>query len=78
MGTEGVLEIPDWVSGDAGALTLTTASGRREIPFDASDRYRLEIEGFVDAVRGRSSPRVRLVETARNARVLERIFAAIR
>ena len=78
VGTEGVLEIPDWVSGDAGALTLTTASGRREIPFDASDRYRLEIEGFVDAVRGRSSPRVRLVETARNARVLERIFAAIR
>jgi predicted dehydrogenase len=77
VGTTGVLEVPDWVSDEAGTLTLTTANGRREISFDASDRYRLEIEGFADAIRGRGSPRVRLVESARNARVLDRIFAGI-
>jgi predicted dehydrogenase len=77
VGTAGVLEIPDWVSDEAGTLTLTTAKERRGIPFDASDRYRLEIEGFVDAIQGRCPPRVRLGESARNARVLERIFAGI-
>ena len=75
VGTAGVLEIGDWVSDEAGALALTTANGRKEIPFEASDRYRLEIEGFADAVQGRCPPRVRLVESARNARILEQVFA---
>jgi xylose dehydrogenase (NAD/NADP) len=77
IGTTGVLEIPDPYSGVAGALVLTTATERREIPFDGSDQYRLEVEGFVDAVRGTDAPRVRLAESARNARVIERLFAAM-
>jgi predicted dehydrogenase len=77
VGTAGVLEIPDWVSNEAGMLTLTSANGRREIPFEASDRYRLEIENFADAVMGRCPPRVELAQSTRNAAVLERIFADI-
>jgi predicted dehydrogenase len=77
VGTAGVLEIGDWVSGEAGALALTTAKGRKEISFEASDRYRLEIEGFADAIQERCPPRVRLVESARNASILERVFAEI-
>ena len=64
----------------AGVLVLSSDGNRspagcREIRFDTSDRYRLEVEGFADAIRGRCAPRVGLAESARNARVLERVFA---
>jgi len=77
-GTTGVLEIPDTFFDPAGALTLTVGEERREIPVAASDRYRLEVEDFADAILEKRAPRVSLAETLRNAEVIDRLLAASR
>jgi len=78
VGTEGVLEVPDTFLDTAGALTLTRGDERREIPVAASDRYRLEVEDFADAVLHGRPPQLALAETLRNMEVLDRLFAAAR
>ena len=75
-GTRGALEIPDTFWDNAGAMTLITGDERREIPVGASDRYRLEIEDFADAILQKRSPQFRIAETQRNMEVLDRLFAA--
>ena len=77
-GTQGVLEIPDTFLDNAGALTLVTAGGRREIPVAASDRYRLEVEDFADALLQGRAPQFGLAETLRNLEVTDRLLAASR
>jgi xylose dehydrogenase (NAD/NADP) len=77
-GTQGVLEIPDTFFDPAGVLTLTLGEERREIAVAASDRYRHEVEDFAEAIRQKRSPQFSLVETLRNAEVMDRLLAASR
>ena len=71
VGSRGLLEIPDTFFGNAGVMTLTTDSGVQEISVPESDRYRLEIEDFSEAVIRRSTPRFPLAETLRNMEVMD-------
>lgn len=75
-GTRGALEIPDTFWDTAGALTLITGDERRQIPVEASDRYRLEVEDFADAILQKRPPQFSIAETQRNMEVLDRLFAA--
>lgn len=75
IGTKGILEIPDTYFDNAGSLTLIRGEERREIPVAKSDRYRLEIEDFADAILQKRPPAFGLAETLRNAEVLDRLFA---
>jgi predicted dehydrogenase len=78
IGTDAMLEVPDTFLGDAGALTLTRGDERREIPVPASDRYRLELEDFSEAIFQKRAPRLGLAESLRNAQVMDRLLAASR
>lgn len=78
IGTAGLLEVPDAFLGDAGALTLVRGDERTTIPVAASDRYRLEIEDFADAILARRAPRLGPAESLRNAEVIDRLLAASR
>jgi predicted dehydrogenase len=72
-GTRGALVIPDTFFDNAGALTLIAGQERREIPVAESDRYRLEVEDFADAILRKRAPHLSLIETERNMEVLERL-----
>lgn len=76
VGTRGALEIPDTFFDNAGALTLVTGEERREIPVEASERYRLEVEDFAGAILEGREPMFKMSETQRNMEVLDRLFAA--
>jgi D-xylose 1-dehydrogenase (NADP+, D-xylono-1,5-lactone-forming) len=76
VGTRGALEIPDTFFDNPGALTLTTGEERQEIPVAQSDRYRLEVEDFADAILQDRPPRLSLAETQRNMEILDRLRAA--
>src|SRR5262249_16206050 len=71
VGDKGVLEIPDTFMGNAGSLVLSNSEGRKEIPIDESDRYRLEVEDFSEAILENRPPAFSLSETLRNARVID-------
>jgi predicted dehydrogenase len=71
VGTRGVLEIPDTFFDNPGALTLTVGEERREIAVAESDRYRLEVEDFADAILEKRPPRLSLSETQRNMGILD-------
>jgi D-xylose 1-dehydrogenase (NADP+, D-xylono-1,5-lactone-forming) len=75
-GTQGALEIPDTFLDNAGALTLVTGEERRDIPVAASDRYRLEVEDFAEAILRDRAPLLGLEESQRNLEVMDRLFAA--
>jgi predicted dehydrogenase len=76
VGTKGALEIPDTFFDNAGALTLTVGEERREITVEQSDRYRLEVEDFADAILRKRIPKLGLDETLRNAEIMDRLLAA--
>ena len=76
VGTKGALEIPDTFLDSGGALTLVMGEERQQIPVETSDRYRLEIEDFADAIRQKRNPLFRLIETQRNMEVLDKLFEA--
>lgn len=78
VGTQGALEIPDTFLDNAGALTLVTGEERREIPVAQSDRYRLEVEDFAEAIRQKRAPQFSLAETRRNAKLTDLLLAARR
>ncbi len=78
IGTKGVLEVPDAFLGDAGALTLIHGQERHEICVAESDRYRLELEDFSDAILEKRAPRLSLAESLRNAEVIDLLLAASR
>jgi xylose dehydrogenase (NAD/NADP) len=77
IGTEGVLEVPGTFQGEDQPLVLFVGDERREIPVPPSDRYVLEVEDFADAVISGRPPRFSLVETVRNAEVLDRLLGAL-
>jgi predicted dehydrogenase len=74
VGARGALQIPDTFFDNAGALILTQGEERREIPVAATDRYRLEIEDFADAILRARPPKLSLAETVRNMELLERLL----
>lgn len=78
VGTEGALEVPDAFLGDGRPLVLFVGDERREIQVPTCDRYQLEVEDFADAVLHRRKPMFSLVETVRNAELLDRLLAASR
>ncbi|HXT11537.1 MAG TPA: Gfo/Idh/MocA family oxidoreductase [Candidatus Angelobacter sp.] len=75
VGSKAAMEVPDTFFDNAGTLTLTSGDERREIPVEASDRYRLEVEDFADAILQKRPPAFGLEETLRNMEVLDRLFA---
>jgi xylose dehydrogenase (NAD/NADP) len=77
IGTEGVLEVPETFFDAPGSLVLTCGDERQEIPVAASDRYRLEVEDFADALLVGRPPQCSLAETLRNMELLDRLFAAL-
>lgn len=77
IGTRGVLEIPDAFWGHAGPITLVVGEERRAIAIPASESYELEVEDFADAILQRRAPQFSLVETLRNAEVIDRLRAAM-
>ena len=76
IGTRGALEIPDTFFDNAGVLTLTTGEERREMAVAQSDRYRLEVEDFAEAILQKRPPGLGLAETQRNMEILDRLRAA--
>jgi xylose dehydrogenase (NAD/NADP) len=76
VGAKGALEIPDTFFGEAGALTLTIGEERREISVAQSDRYRLEVEDFADAILHKRNPHFSLEETLRNSEIMNKLFVA--
>jgi xylose dehydrogenase (NAD/NADP) len=76
-GTRGVLEVPDTFFGNAGSLVLTQDDVRQEIPVPESDRYRLEVEDFADAVLQGRAPQLGLDESLRNAGVIDQLLATM-
>ena len=70
------MEIPDTFFDNPGTLTLTAGEERREIRVEESDRYRLEVEDFADAILQKRAPRLSLAETQRNMEILDRLQAA--
>jgi len=77
IGTRGGLDVPDTFFGNAGALVLTQDDVRREIAVPESDRYRLEVEDFAEAVLQRRAPQLGLEESLRNAGVIDQLYAAM-
>ncbi|MGD0614183.1 MAG: Gfo/Idh/MocA family oxidoreductase [Verrucomicrobiota bacterium] len=75
-GTQGVLEIPDTFLDDAGFLTLTVGEECHRVPVQQSDRYRLEVEDFADAILRGRTPHFSLTESQRNAEVMDRLLSA--
>jgi predicted dehydrogenase len=62
---------------EAGVLTLTVGGKvEKTIPFERSDRYRLEVEDFADALLNKRAPFFSLTETLRNMELIDRLYAA--
>lgn len=76
VGSKGVLNVPNTFLEETGSLTLTV-DGRVEktIPVESSDRYRLEVEDFADAVLNKRAPFFSLNETLRNMELMDRLYA---
>ena len=79
VGSKGVLYVPNTFLEDACSLTLTV-DGKIEktIQVENSDRYRLEVEDFADAVISKRPPFFSLQETLRNMELIDRLMAASR
>jgi len=77
IGTKGSLEIPVTFFGVAGSMTLTIGDKRRDIPVAESDRYRLQMEDFAEAIQQKRPPLMTTEETLRNMELLDRLYAAI-
>ncbi len=78
IGTEGALQVDDAFLGDGRPLILLQGTERHEIEVPVCDRYQLEIEDFSAAVLQGRAPAFSLVETVRNAELLDRLLAASR
>ncbi len=76
IGTKGVLEIPLTFLGNEGPLTLTLGELKENIPIPESDRYRLQVEDFAEAILQQRPPMLTVEETLRNMELLDRLYAA--
>lgn len=77
IGTKGMLIVDKPFLDDAGALSLHTSEGVRELPVGESDRYQAEIRHFSSAILKQPSRLIPLDETVRNMQVLDMIRAAL-
>jgi len=77
IGTAGTLQIPSAYLGDSRPLTLELGEELQTIDVPVSDRYQLEVEDFSAAILERRPPAFSLVETVRNAELLDRLLAAL-
>lgn len=76
-GSKGVLNVPNTFLEDTGALTLTVGGKvEKTIQVESSDRYRLEVEDFADAILNQRAPLFSLNETLRNMELIDRLLAA--
>lgn len=75
IGTAGSLEIPATFFGMAGTITMTVGDKRRDITIEESDRYRLQVEDFANAILKKRPPLIPLEETLRNMELLDRLYA---
>lgn len=78
VGTRGSLEIPDTFLDNAGSLVLTIGEESRKIPVGPSDRYRLEVEDFAEAIRTNRPPELETAESLGNLGIMDRLRAAAR
>ena len=77
IGSQGALEIPLTFLGNSGPLTLTIGEKKQVINVGESDRYRLQVENFADAVLHGRQPLLTVEETLRNMELLDRLYAEI-
>ena len=77
VGTKGVLQVPNTFLEEACNLTITV-DGRvtQTIEVANSDRYRLEVEDFANAIMEKRAPHFSLAETLRNMELMDRLYAA--
>jgi D-xylose 1-dehydrogenase (NADP+, D-xylono-1,5-lactone-forming) len=77
VGAGGTLVAEDPWHGVSPRLTLTRPDGEpEEIPVEAADPYRLELEDFSRAVRGGSPPRLGRDDALGQARAIEMLYTA--
>jgi predicted dehydrogenase len=78
QGTHGSLTVADAWAGpcDDGVLTVRTGEGVREERIAATDHYRLQVEAFGAAARGRAPAPVTTEDSLRAVRVLQAVFAS--
>jgi predicted dehydrogenase len=77
IGTRGSLHVPGAFLGDERPLRLEVGDDVQSISVPSCDRYQLEIEDFSAAVLEGRAPAFSLVETVRNAELLDRLRAEI-
>jgi len=77
IGTKGVLHVPETFFEAAGFLTRTV-DGKEvdKIHVEQSDRYKLQVEDFADAIVNKRAPYFSLAETQRNMEIIDRLYAA--
>ncbi|WP_166239670.1 Gfo/Idh/MocA family protein [Paenibacillus turpanensis] len=78
IGTAGRIEVPDTFAGDAGAITVVTESGTRQVEVEESDRYTLEVADFADAILADRQPLVSHEETLRCMSVMDMLQQTLR
>ena len=79
VGTKGVLQVPNTFLEEACNLTITVdGQVTQTIQVDNSDRYRLEVEDFADAILNKRPPFFSLNETLRNMELMDRLYEACR
>jgi predicted dehydrogenase len=77
IGTKGVLHIPEPFFEAACELTRTVEGVVVEkIPVPQSDRYRLQVEDFAEAIMNKRAPYFSLVETQRNMEIMDKLYEA--
>lgn len=77
VGSKGVLHVPNTFLEEASDLTITVDNQVvQTISVANSDRYRLEVEDFADAIMHNHAPHFSLVETLRNMELMDRLMAA--
>jgi len=76
IGTRGSLEVPGAFLGDDRPLQLEIGDEVQAITVPTCDRYQLEVEDFSAAILEKRAPAFSLVETVRNAELLDRLLAA--
>ncbi|MFT3783848.1 MAG: Gfo/Idh/MocA family oxidoreductase [Nibricoccus sp.] len=79
VGTKGVLNVPNTFLEEACDMTITVNTQVvQTIKVANSDRYKLEVEDFAEAILNKRTPFFSLKETLRNMELLDRLYAAAR
>jgi xylose dehydrogenase (NAD/NADP) len=76
VGADGTLVAEDPWHGAHPRLTLSRDGGVEEIPVQAAQPYRLELEDFSRAVRERGAPRLGRADAVGQARAIEMLYAS--